>query len=155
MTIELIRLSIADAETVWRMQREAFQDLLAKYQDITTSPANESLENIQRKLRANDTYFYGIFIEERMVGAVRVVDRKNGSRKRIAPIFILRDYRRRGIAKKAFKMIEEFHGSSNWELDTILQETATVAFYERLGYKATGSVRVVNDDMTIVYYHKD
>ncbi|MGT2866880.1 GNAT family N-acetyltransferase [Streptococcus fryi] len=155
MTIELIRLSIADAETVWRMQREAFQDLLAKYQDVTTSPANESLENIQRKLRANETYFYGVFIEERIVGAVRVVDRKNGSRKRIAPIFILRDYRRRGIAKQVFKMIEDFHGSSNWELDTILQETSTVSFYERLGYKPTGLVHVINDNMTIAYYHKD
>ncbi|MBQ1175276.1 MAG: GNAT family N-acetyltransferase [Treponema sp.] len=137
------------------MQIEAFADLLAKYQDYETSPGNESIEHIQAKLLDEFTFFYFIYHKDDIAGAVRVVDRKNGNRKRIAPIFIMKKFRNKGLAQKTFEEIEKLHGSNNWMLDTILQEEGNCYLYEKLGYKRTGKIENINERMDIVYYEKN
>jgi predicted acetyltransferase len=153
--MRLVRAAISDCEKLWCLQTEAFADLLAKYQDFETSPANEPKESIRSKLMDEFTFFYFIYLEEDIVGAVRVVDRKNGDRKRIAPIFIMKKYRDKGLAQKTFKEIEKLHGSNNWMLDTILQEEGNCHLYEKMGYKRTGKIENINEKMDIVYYEKD
>ena len=137
------------------MQIEAFADLLAKYQDYETSLGNESIEHIQAKLLDEFTFFYFIYHKDDIAGAVRVVDRKNGNRKRIAPIFIMKKFRNKGLAQKTFEEIEKLHGSNNWMLDTILQEEGNCHLYEKLGYKRTGKIENINERMDIVYYEKN
>ena len=137
------------------MQIEAFADLLAKYQDYETSLGNESIEHIQAKLLDEFTFFYFIYHKDDIAGAVRVVDRKNGNRKRIAPIFIMKKFRNKGLAQKTFEEIEKLHGSNNWMLDTILQEEGNCYLYEKLGYKRTGKIENINERMDIVYYEKN
>ena len=137
------------------MQIEAFADLLAKYQDYETSPGNEPKERIRAKLLDEFTFFYFIHYENDIVGAVRVVDRKNGDRKRIAPIFIMKRFRNKGLAQKTFEEIEKIHGSNNWMLDTILQEEENCYLYEKVGYKRTGKIENINERMDIVYYEKN
>lgn len=34
----------------------------------------------------------------------------------------MKQHRNNGYAQKAMKLVEEIHGISNWELDTIIQE---------------------------------
>ena len=89
------------------------------------------------------------------VGAVRVIDKKDGSRKRISPIFIMPEYRGRGYAQKAMLAIEEMYGSDNWCLDTILQEKGNLHLYEKMGYHRTGQIEHINERMDIVFYEKD
>lgn len=89
------------------------------------------------------------------VGAIRVVDRKDGSPKRISPLFIMPAYRNRGYAQAAIMKAEELHGSSNWFLDTIFQEEGNCHLYEKMGYQQTGSKKVINENMTLVDYRKD
>lgn len=153
--MELRRAAVKDAHTIWELQRKAFAGLLAKYQDYETSPGNESAERTEEKLREPYTYFYMIMEEDKIVGAVRVVDRKDGSRKRISPIFILKEYRSRGYAQSAIMEAERIHGENNWKLDTILQEIGNCYLYEKMGYHRTGRTEVVNDKMTIVHYEKN
>ena len=153
--MKLIRANINDCEKIWEMQKEAFADLLEKYQDYETSPANEPVEKIKAKLLDSFTYFYFIYDDDALVGAVRVVHRNDGSRKRIAPIFIMKEFRSKGLAQKTFEEIEKIHGSDNWSLDTILQETGNCYLYEKLGYKKTGVTEKINDRMDIVYYEKN
>lgn len=153
--MKLIRANINDCEKIWKMQKEAFADLLEKYQDYETSPANEPVEKIKAKLLDSFTYFYFIYDDDALVGAVRVVHRKDGSRKRIAPIFIMKEFRGKGLAQKTFEEIEKIHGSDNWSLDTILQETGNCYLYEKLGYKKNGVSEKINDRMDIVYYEKN
>ena len=43
----------------------------------------------------------GIFDGDNLVGAIRVVDKKDGSRKRVAPVFIMKEFRNKGLAQKA------------------------------------------------------
>ena len=153
--MRLVRANVSDCEKIWSLQIEAFADLLAKYQDYETSPGNEPKENIQAKLLDEFTFFYFIYLEDEIAGAVRVVDRKNGNRKRIAPIFIMKKFRNRGLAQKTFKEIEKIHGSKHWMLDTILQEAGNCYLYEKLGYKRTGKIEHINERMDIVYYEKN
>ena len=153
--MRLVRANVSDCEKIWSMQIEAFADLLAKYQDYETSPGNESIEHIQTKLLDEFTFFYFIYLEDEIAGAVRVVDRKDGDRKRIAPIFIMKKFRNRGLAQKTFEEIERIHGINHWMLDTILQEEGNCYLYEKLGYKRTGKIENINERMDIVYYEKN
>ena len=153
--MRLVRANVSDCEKIWSMQIEAFADLLAKYQDYETSPGNEPKERIRAKLLDEFTFFYFIHYENDIIGAVRVVDRKNVDRKRIAPIFIMKRFRNKGLAQKTFEEIEKIHGSNNWMLDTILQEEGNCYLYEKIGYRRTGKIENINERMDIVYYEKN
>lgn len=155
MEIQLIRMSAQDAENLWKMQIAAFQDLYVKYQDPETSPATETLEKTILRLEQPYTYFYYIKIDDTIVGAMRVIDHKEeGKYKFLSPIFIMKEFRGRGYAQQAIQLAEEIHGSSNWELDTILQEEGNCHLYEKLGYRQTGETKVVNERLTLVFYRK-
>ena len=137
------------------VKRDDHMELLKKYQDHDTSPANETIERITWKLQQLDSYFYRIEVDGETVGAIRVVDAGDGSRKRISPLFILPQHRGKGYAQGAILEAEKRHGSHNWELGTILQETGNCYLYEKMGYRQTNRRTVINDSMTIVGYEKD
>jgi len=155
MSLSLRRASLNDAELIWKMQIRSFQELLAKYQDMDTSPGNEPLSKVILRLKQDFTYFYLIEADDEIVGAIRVVDRKEpGTNKRISPIFILPEHRQKGYAQLAIQEVEKIHGDDNWELDTILQEKGNCYLYEKMGYRTTGEAKVINDKMTLVFYEK-
>jgi len=143
-----------ECEKLWRMQVEAFSDLLEKYRDYDISPANEPMSRIMERLEQPFTYYYFIMDGDTAVGAVRVVDMKDGSPKRISPIFIMKEHRGKGFAKAAIRAVEELHGTDNWSLDTILQEEGNCCLYEKMGYRRTGDTQVINERMTLVFYEK-
>lgn len=153
--MELKRATVNDSEAIWRMQIKAFADLLEKYRDIDTSPGCEPEEKVKARLLQPCTYFYYIIEDNNTVGAVRVVDKKDGSKKRISPLFILKEFRNKGFAQRAIAEAEKIHGHSGWELDTILQEEGNCYLYEKMGYRQTGQTKVINERMTIVFYEKD
>ena len=156
MEVRLVRISIEDAEKLWKMQVKAFQNLYEKYQDTETSPATESMDKILMRLKQPFTYYYFIEADNTTVGAIRVVDRHEaGKTKRISPVFVMQEYRNKGLAQKAMILAEEIHGCSHWELDTILQEKGNCYLYEKMGYHRTGRTEVINDKMTLVFYKKD
>ncbi|MGP1406348.1 GNAT family N-acetyltransferase [Filifactor alocis] len=155
MSIKLVRIGVNDAEKLWTMQVQAFQKLLDKYQDLETNPANETKEKIKTKLLQKQTFFYYIYEGNDIVGAIRVIDKKDGSRKRVAPVFIMEKFRNKGLAQKAFCEIERIHGKDNWELDTIFQEKGNCYLYEKLGYIRIGEIDRINDRMDIVHYIKN
>lgn len=154
MEVTLIRASMEDAETIWRMQRIAFAELLEKYQDLETNPGSEPLEKVQWRLSLPATYFYFIRVDGVNAGAIRVVDNRDGSPKRISPLFVMPEFRGRGAAQAAIREAERIHGSANWSLGTILQEKGNCRLYEKMGYVATGETRVINERMTIIAYEK-
>ena len=155
MKIELIRASLKDAKEIWEMQVKSFKNLLDKYQDFETNPASETISNVEMRLKQNFTFFYFIFIDNKKVGAIRVVDYKEKNKnKRISPLFILPEYRNKGIAQSVIKICEEIHGNTNWELSTILEEKGNCYLYEKLGYHPTGKIQVINDRLTLIFYHK-
>ena len=155
MKIDLIRASLKDTKEIWEMQVKSFGELLDKYQDFETNPANELISNIEMRLKQNFTFFYFICIDNKKVGAIRIIDHKEENKnKRISPIFILPKYRNKGIAQSVIKICEEIHGNNNWELSTILQEKGNCYLYEKLGYHSTGKTQVINDRLTLIFYEK-
>ena len=78
------------------MQVEAFKGLLETYQDYDLSPAAEGFEKVMARFEQPWTKYFFITADGVDVGAVRVIDKKDGSRKRISPIFIMPEYRGRG-----------------------------------------------------------
>lgn len=137
------------------MQVEAFSELLAKYQDYDMSPAAEPVEKVMARFEQPWTTYFFIEAEGEDVGAVRVVDKKDGSRKRISPLWIMKEYRGKGYAQEAIKAVEAIYGQDNWCLDTILQEEGNLHLYEKMGYIRTGRTEKINDRMDIVFFEKD
>jgi ribosomal protein S18 acetylase RimI-like enzyme len=154
-TVELQRADVSCCEAVLQMQKEAFAALLETYQDYEINPANETAEQVMQRLMQPETYYYFITVNGERVGAIRIVDAKNGSCKRISPLFILPQYRNRGYAQAAIREAEQRHGVSNWSLSTIMQETGNCHLYEKMGYHRTGEPQKINERMTIVQYEKD
>ncbi|MCR5268202.1 MAG: GNAT family N-acetyltransferase [Lachnospiraceae bacterium] len=153
--IELKPVGRGDIETVWKMQVEAFSELLEKYEDHDMSPAAESVEKVLARFEQPWTTYFFIMVNDEKVGVIRVVDKKDGSRKRISPIWIMPEYRNKGYATQAIIAVEEKYGANGWCLDTILQEKGNLHLYEKLGYHQTGRIEKVNDRMDIVFYEKD
>ncbi len=153
--MELRRAGIECAQQLWDMQKRSFEELLEKYQDYDTSPANESAARIAERLQQPFTYFYCITDGERTVGAIRIVDRQDGSRKRISPLFVLPEYRGNGYAQWAMQEAERLHGADNWALDTILEEAGNCYLYEKMGYRRTGKTQKINGKMTLIFYEKN
>ena len=117
MDVRLVRIGIEDAEKLWNMQVTAFKELYDKYQDTETSPATEPMDNIIMRLNQPFTYYYFIIANGIAAGAIRVVDQHEyGVTKRISPVFVMPEYRNRGLSQKAIKLAEEKHGCSDKEI---------------------------------------
>lgn len=154
MAVQLVRASVGDAQEIHRMQIEAFAELLERYRDYDTSPGAESVEKVRARLEQGWTYYYFIVADGEKIGAIRVVDPKNGEAKRISPLFIQPQFRNRGYAQQAIREAERLHGGENWSLDTIAQEKGNCHLYEKMGYRLSGTETIVNEKMTIIGYEK-
>lgn len=155
MSITLEKATESDMKEIWKMQVEAFKSLLVKYQDYDMSPATESYENVLNKYKQPWTCYYFIIKNNEKVGAVRVIDKKDRSRKRISPIWIMPVFRNQGLGQLAIRELEKIYGSHHWRLDTILQEQGNIYLYEKMGYKRIGDIENIKDGMDIVYLIKD
>jgi predicted GNAT family acetyltransferase len=155
MMIELKPALRDDIEIVWRMQVEAFSGLLEKYQDYETNPAAEEMKSVAARFEQPGSKYYFIMAGDKPVGVIRIIDKKDGSRKRISPIWIVEEYRGRGYAQAAMEEAERIYGKNYWCLDTILQEKGNLHLYEKMGYHQTGKIEHINDRMDIVFYEKD
>ena len=155
MGIVLKAAESEDIETIWKMQTEAFRELYEKYKDTETSPATEPVEKINARFMMPGSVYYFIVDGSDTVGVIRIIDLKDGSRKRISPLWIMKEYRGKGYAQQAILEAERIYGSGNWSLDTVLQEEGNCYLYEKMGYHRTGAVTKINERMDIVYYEKD
>ena len=155
MSVTLRKVTKDDIRTVWEMQIEAFKDLLAVYQDYDMSPGAESFDKVEARFNQPWTTYFFIVADDTDVGVIRVVDKKDGSRKRISPLWIMKEFRGRGFAQEAILAVEKIYGSDNWCLDTILQEKGNCHLYEKLGYRRVGAPQRVNANMTIGDYEKE
>ena len=149
------RADASDAEQILLMQKASFAPLLERYQDYDLNPANETADRVRARLMQPETYYYYIIADGEAVGAIRIVDAKDGSRKRISPLSVLPQHQNRGYAQAAIREAERLHGAENWELSTILQEPGNCHLYEKMGYHRTGTPQIVNANMTLVQYEKD
>ncbi len=145
----------SDIDIVFDIQQAAYKPLYEKYHDDRLNPYMESKETVLRKYTRAGTKGY-IFIENGIaVGAVRVNIDAESKCGRISALAVYPQYQGRGIAQNALHEIEKIHSEvKRWILDTILQEEGNCHLYEKLGYKNTGKLEVINEKMTLIYYEK-
>ena len=155
MGVELRKAENEEMHKLWEMQVEAFKGLLDKYNDYDMSPAAESYERILQKYDFEGTTYYFIVADGNEVGGIRIIDKKDGSRKRISPLWIMPEFRNKCYAQQAILAAEQLYGSDNWKLDTILQEEGNIHLYEKLGYRRTGTIDKISDAMDIIYFEKN
>lgn len=153
--IELQPVTREDIQPLWKMQVEAFSELLQKYQDYDISPGAEGIDKVMARYQQPWTHYYFIMAGGQKAGAIRVVVKDGESKKRISPIWIMKEFRGRGYAQAAISAVEKIFGTDNWSLDTILQEKGNCHLYEKLGYHRTGNVMNINERMDIVFYEKN
>ena len=155
MSVTLRQAKRDEVQKIWEMQIEAFRELLEKYQDYDLSPGAEPVDKVIARFEQPWTKYFFIEAEGADIGVIRVVDKNDGSRKRISPLWIMKEYRGKGYAQDAILAVEELYGADYWCLDTILQEKGNCHLYEKMGYHRTGRVEHINDRMDIVFYEKD
>ncbi len=154
MRISLKKANPNQYEEIYAMQIISFRDLLEKYEDYETSPGTESVEAIAEKIKQDHTDYYFIALEDRNIGAIRVV-KLSAKECRIAPMFILPENQGNGYAKHVLRQAECLYPEVKiWKLDTIKQENKLCHLYESMGYKLTGKEDNIKKGMTIVYYQK-
>ena len=132
--MKMIVLQEATTENIreaWEMQIKAFEDLLQKYQDYDMSPGAEPFENIMAKFNQPWTKYYFILDGEKRVGCVRIVDKMDGSRKRVSPIWIMAEHRNKGYAQQAFAEIEKLSAQKSGALIPSRKKRATSIFMKR------------------------
>ncbi len=88
MEVTLLRANIDNAKELHAMQIEAFKELLYKYQDFDTSPANETVEKVETRLKQDFTFFYFICIGQQKVGAIRIIDKKEDGKTKEFPQYL-------------------------------------------------------------------
>ncbi|MEE3344263.1 MAG: GNAT family N-acetyltransferase [Bacilli bacterium] len=152
MNVKLKRVTIKDIDEVIKMQKESFKPLLDKYHDGKANPYNESFDKVKYKIE--NYFYYFIIINGEKVGAIAINDKKDGTKKKIAPIYILPKFQNKGYGQLAMKEVERIHGEHDWKLDTILEEKGNCHLYEKFGYKQTGKFEKISDLQTIVFYEK-
>lgn len=155
MSVTLRQAQRDEVQKIWKMQIEAFRELLEKYQDYDLSPGAEPVNKVIARFEQPWTKYFFIEAEGTDVGVIRVVNKNDGSRKRISPLWIMEEYRGKGYAQEAILAVEKLYGKHYWELDTILQEKGNLHLYEKMGYHQTGKIEHINDRMDIVFYEKD
>ena len=152
MNIRILRASKNDIPLIHEMQVQACMPLLRKYKDYDSSPACETRKRIFEKFSEPNTTYFLILCDNKRVGAVRVIKTDEASCW-IAPVFIIPQYQKKGIAQKVFALLEQAYPNVMlWKLDTILQEKGNCHLYEKLGYRQTRKIHHRNDAMDIVYY---
>ena len=155
MSVTLRQATRDEVQKIWEMQIEAFRELLEKYQDYDLSPGAEPVDKVIARFEQPWTKYFFIEAEGADIGVIRVVDKNDGSRKRISPLWIMKEFRGKGYAQDAILAVEDLYGADNWCLDTILQEKGNCHLYEKMGYHRTGRVEHINERMDIVFYEKD
>ncbi len=145
---------LRDVELIHGLKYQAFLPLYEKYHDDETSPARESLEKVIDQLKQDDTEYYVINSGSDKVGAVRIKHKGEGIYI-ISPVFVIPEFQNKGIAGKVLeKMFDIYPEAMAWRLETVLQEAGNCHLYERLGFIATGNVKYINDNMTLIEYGK-
>ena len=154
MSVTLKLATMAECATILKIRTKAFSQLLLKYEDYSSSPAAESLDQIQQRYDQPFTDYYLIMLDDLEIGMLRVCN--FGENCRLSPICILQEHHGKGYAQEAIRLMEQLYPKAKkWHLDTIVQEEKLCYLYEKMGYQKTGKVEHVKDGMDLVSFEKN
>ena len=114
--VSLIAAGKDEVQTIWEMTHWYNNDFTPA--DLIQAGKDFTLENVMERFEQPWTTYYFISNGNESVGVIRIVDKKDGSRKRISPIWIMPEHRNKGFAQAAIKAAEKKYGSNTgvWTL---------------------------------------
>ena len=153
-SVELVKIKKREMLKAWRYQIKGFKDTLEKYRDYDTSPATERLKKFKKHFLNPIIDSYWVLCGGRIAGAMEIGRREDHML--VNRFYILPEYRNKGIGQQALKIAEgKYPESTEWRLDTILEEKNNIHLYEKLGYVEYGERKIINKRMTIINYKKE
>ena len=152
MNIVIKRTNEVEAPVLLVIQKEAFEEDLRKYEDHDTSPVNEPIERLLRKIELFT--HYTIWHNHEIIGGIDVRDLKD-NKYRLNRIFISKKYQNKGLGSQIMQLVEaEFPSAVEWVLDTPHLNIRNHHFYEKLGYKKIGQHQI-NEKLILFDYKKE
>lgn len=151
MTLILTKSTQQEAPTLLAIQKQAFQADLLTYEDITSSPVNETLERLHFKIQQFE--HFTIWVDKEIIGGIDIRKLAN-SNYRLNRIFIADAFQNKGLGSQIMQLIEDkFPDARSWTLDTPHLNTRNHHFYEKLGYVKVGEHQI-SDKLTLFDYEK-
>ena len=152
--VELVKIKKREMLKAWRYQKKGFKDTLDKYRDYDTSPATERLKKFSIHFLNPIIDSYWVLWGGKIAGAMEIGSRNDHML--VNRFYILPEYRNQGVGQRALIIAErKYPESTEWRLDTILEEKNNIHLYEKLGYVEYGERKIINERMTIINYKKE
>jgi len=154
MELQLILAAAVDAQDMLTMQKVCFKKHFERYHDLE-SPYNDTLEKMLVRINFEKGCYLKIVYMNKLVGGVWVFE-KDWKVFHIGIIYILPEYQSKGIGQKVLEMVENYHTDAKfWELDCPEDLSMNRRCYEKAGYKLTGENKIINENLSLVYYRKE
>lgn len=155
MQVYLLEAETTDLPEVYAIKQQVFRKLFETYHDQDSSPYMESFERLHEKFMMSYSFYYLIKINQVTCGYLRITLSPEGKTAKIGPIAILPFFENQGIGKQAMLLIEKVHPQVEcWQLDTILQESRLMNFYQSLGYRSLEKTVNLQPNMDLIYFEK-
>jgi putative acetyltransferase len=126
---------------------------------VTLYPSESNhLESVQA-LALPNVKFVGVHVEGKLVacGAVKTLDDEEGAYGEIKRVFVLAEYRGKGLSKKIMEHLEAHLRESGVKLarlETGIKQPAALGLYRGLGYKERGPFGTYVHDPLSVFMEK-
>jgi ribosomal protein S18 acetylase RimI-like enzyme len=138
---QLIKTVALLAEEIWT---EHFTAIIGKGQGDYMLAKFQSEEAISRQIE-NEGFLYYLLKDDggEYVGYAGIVPDENGRELFLSKLYIKRDKRRQGYAKKAMRFIEDYarqNGLAKIILTVNKNNAIAIEAYRRMGFESTGSI---------------
>jgi N-acetylglutamate synthase-like GNAT family acetyltransferase len=148
--VAIERAEVADAPAILTLQKRAYQSEAALYQDDVLPPLVQTVEEMQRDLRAQ--VVLKATLADQIVGSVRA--RQQGTTCLIGRLIVEPGLQNRGLGTRLLQAIEEvFDGAERFELFTGHKSERNLTFYQKRGYTRFKTVQV-HEGLALVYLEK-
>ncbi|HSJ55463.1 MAG TPA: GNAT family N-acetyltransferase [Anaerolineae bacterium] len=144
------RAGAADAQAILDLQKLAYRQEAAIYDDYTIAPLHQTLAEMEGDLRQQ--VVLKVVVEGRIVGSVRATARDDTCF--VGRLIVHPDFQDRGIGTRLLAEIEAyFEGVRRYELFTGHRSEKNLHLYDKVGYRPL-CTRRLSDRLTLVYLEK-
>ena len=141
MSIEFKKAFAADAEVITELRKRIWADVYrGVYPDEAIDNYDHAYHLARDRARIADqrAFVYLIKDEDAPIGYMYFEDK---ARVHIGSLYLLREYRGRGLGSKAFALVKKYcseHGYSSFTFNCNAHNAPALGFYMRLGAVETG-----------------
>jgi ribosomal protein S18 acetylase RimI-like enzyme len=150
MTIIIEQAQLKDAAEILALQKLAYLDEAAFYDDYTIPPLNQTLEETEAEFK--DQLVLKTTLDGKIIGSVRAYMEEGTCF--IGKLIVHPDHQNRGIGTRLMYEIENrFDQAERYELFTGYRSERNLHLYRKLGYKPFRSQKIT-DKVTLVFLEK-